>query len=251
MSRISQGPPVAATLHLPAADAEAKQMVLDALDAMCEALPEIGVTTDARFVRETSLLDVPAHGQALIASLPLIETCLEREPGVIQPPLLAQIVLLSLFPGVPEQMALQIAFGWDVAEEHVHHFARIAARAARRGVTIDDYVAQLVASGSVPDTRATRCFRGETPWEPDRTRAARGTALFRAAAGHVPEGLRPSLLCVAAWLFWATGRRPHAVAHLVEASRIEPTHVLAYGLTAHFAARSPAWLRIGRDGEHS
>jgi hypothetical protein len=251
MSRDPQGCPAAAALHLPAADEAAKQMVHEALGGMGDALPELGVTIDARFVREASLLDVPSHGEALALSIPLIETCLDLDPKAVQPPLLAQLVLLSLFPGLPEQMALQIAFGWDLAEEHVHQLARIIGRATRRGVTVDEYVAQLVATGSVPETRATRCFRGETRWEPDGSRAARGAALFRTAAAHVPEGLRPSLLCVVAWLFWATGKRPHAMAHLVEASRIEPTHVLAYGLIAHLAANSPAWLRNGRDGRQA
>lgn len=217
-------------------------MVLASLEAMRDALPEVAVTVDGRFAQQTEWFDVPDHGAAFTLAIPVIETCLERDPSDVSPPLLAQLVVMSLFPSLPEQMALQVAFGRGIAEEHARDVARLIADASRRGLTVDEHVAQLVATGRVSDTRSTRSFRGEAQHAPGRPRVSRGTRLFRRAAGHVPEVLRPSLLSAAAWLLWSVGKRPNALAHLAEASRIEPTHVLAYGLTAHFASNQPLWL---------
>lgn len=232
-------------VRLPAADDDAQRAVLDELLAMLDALPELRVTYSARFASAAARLDVPTHGAALALSLPLVETGLDCDPNEVSTALLAQLVFYSVWPALPEQLALQVAFGWDLAEMHVRDLARIMARAARRGLTVDDYVADLVTTGAVPDTLGARCFRGETPCPPDSWRVARGIRLFRRAAAHAPEESRPSMLCAVAWLFWAMGKRPNALAHLAEASRIEPTHVLVHGLTAHFTSNQPAWLGSG------
>jgi hypothetical protein len=234
--------PAAPVIRLPGGDDEVARMVLESLEAMCAALPEVTVAGEGPSAKRSDRLDTPTHAAAFARSIPLIETCLGHDPNEVSPPLLAQLILMSLFPSLPEQMALQVAFGRDNAEEHARDIARLIAHASRRGLTVDDYVAELVATGGVPDTRSARSFRGETSHEPDRSRAASGVALFRQAAGHAPEMLRPSLLCAAAWLLWSVGKRPHALAHLREAARIGPDHVLVHGLILHLGARRPSWV---------
>ncbi|MFA4840813.1 MAG: DUF4192 family protein [Agrococcus sp.] len=233
--------PTGSLIHLPGGDGEVARLVLESLEAMCDALPEFTVTVDRHFAQQVERSDIPTHGASFTLAIALVETCLDRDPGDMSPELLAQLVFMSQFPSLPEQMALQIAFGPGIAQEHARDIARLFTHARRRGLSVDDHVAELVRTGGVPDTRSTRCFRGETQHEPDQSRVTRGVALFRRAAGHTPETLRPSLLCVAAWLLWSVGKRPNALMHLGEAVRIDPEHVLAQGLILHLGARLPNW----------
>lgn len=107
---------------------------------------------------------------------------------------------------------------------------------------MDEHVARLVADDDIPNDRVYRLFRGEEAQVPDAARVRRGIVVLRQSAALVPEPFRASMLCGLAWLQWARGKRAIAMAYLSEATRIEPDHILAYGLAAQFDARMPVWL---------
>lgn len=233
--------PVGGSVHLPRVDDETTDVVLDALEAMCVALPNISIRMSARHGSAMVLLDVPSHGEALTISIGLLETCLDEDPRGPDPEMLAQLLFLSIWPALPEQMAMQIAFGWDAAESHAHDLVPVVRRAVRGRRAVEELFAGMAVADAVPGTRAGRCFRGQADDKPDPARVACGIALFRQVAAHAPEGLRPSLLCVIAWLLWANGKRPHALAYLAEAGRIQPDHALTRSLSGRCSTALPNW----------
>lgn len=238
----SDDPIGAATVHLPAADDAAQEAVLDELLAMSDALPKLLVKADARFLPTMMRLDVPKHGEVFALSLPLVETCLDQDPNDVGTQLLAQLAFCSLWPGLAEQLALQVSFGWEMAEERARDVARALSRAEQRGTDLGDDGALVAEASDLRGTRSTRCLSGESSREPDRSRVVRGIALFRRVASHAPEGFRTPLLCIVAWLYWSIGKRPNAVAHLMTARRIDPAHELVDSLMALCSAALPGWL---------
>lgn len=235
-----------ASLHLPVVDPGVQDEVLEELLVMLDELPGYRLDVATEHVDEARLIDASPHEQAFELSIPLLESCLNQEPADLDSRLLAQLAFMAQFPALPEQLALQVAFGRRVAEEHAYEVVRLVSRASRRGLTVDEYVAHLAATDSVPSTRTTRLFRGGARRVPDPRRIMQGIALLRYAAAAAPESIRPPLLCAIAWLLWARGKRAHALAYLSEASRIEPEHILAYGLTWLVTNDLPLWSRPGR-----
>lgn len=244
MIRTPDAPVRTAAIRLPKCDEHEQQAVHDALDEMRDALPAVRATCSDRFAVLLAGVDIPLHGEALALSIPLIETSIDREPSEVPPEELAQLAFLSLFPAVPEQVALQIAFGWSIAHEHVRDCAPLLEKEGIGAMSTEGYLAGLDPWGDAFDTRAGRRFRGESLRDPDRARVERGIAVLRRAAAHAPEGLRPPLLCVVAWLFWAIGKRPHGLAHLAGVSRDDFAGGLAHALREHLVAHQPFWVRV-------
>lgn len=230
------------TLHLPSADDASIDAVIDHLQGMCEALPEFSVRVSMRHALAVDLEHVPIHGEAFVMMVPLLETCLDDDADDVDLPLIAQFAFMSMVPAMPESVALQIAFGRSVGEEQVREFARLFARARQRGLSIDEYVGELVARDAVPRGKLVRLLHGETRRKPDAERIQQGIALLRRIASLVPSTVRPPLLCAIAWLYWARGKRAIAMAYLAEAARIEPEHILARGLSWLVTTKTPAWL---------
>jgi hypothetical protein len=241
MIRTSDGAVPSPPVRLPDSDDGDRQAVLDSLDAMRDALPALRGTCSDRFAVLLTGVDIPPHGEALALSIPLLETVLDREPSEVPPAELAQLAFFSLFPAVPEQFALQIAFGWSIAHEHVRDCAPQLEEEDVGAMSADGYLAGLDPWADVFDTRAGRRFRGESLREPSRERVERGIAAFRRAAAHAPEALRPPLLCVVAWLFWAIGKRPHGLAHLAGIGRHDFAGDLVQALREHLATHAPLW----------
>lgn len=79
-----------------------------------------------------------------------------------------------------------------------------------------------------------------------QSRLETAVSILRRTAALAPEELRPPVLCAIAWMLWARGRGVLALAHLAEALRIEPGHVLACGLMLHFSSTVPKWIRSRR-----
>lgn len=233
--------PRCGSVHLPRVDDGATDAVRGEFEAMCVALPSITVMLSARHVGAVVLLDVPRHGEALTGSMGLLETCLDQDPRRPDPEMLAQLLFLSVWPALPEHMAMQIAFGWDAAESHVHDLVPVVRRAARSRRPVEERFAGMAVADAVPHTRAGRCFGGQAGVEPEAARVARGITLFRQVAAHAPDGLRPSLLCVIAWLLWANGKRSHALAYLAESGRIQPDHAITRSLVGRCSAALPNW----------
>lgn len=228
-----------ALIHLPPADACAVDAVLDELIRMADAVPTASV--GASIHDEERAMDAPSHGEAFVLLVPLVETLLELEPDELTAPMHAQLAMFGVLPSIPEAMVLQIAFGRKVGEQHTMKIARLMTRARRRGLSVDEYVAELSAAGAIPRDNLVRLFLGEARRSPSIDRIRRGIALLRTTASVVPEPFRPPLLCAIAWLLWSRGSRPVALAYLAEASRIEPGHVLAYGLSVLISSTMPAW----------
>lgn len=184
----------------------------------------------------------PGHVETFTLIVPLIESVLVAEDEV-PPALAAQLIRMAAFPAVAEALAMQIAFGRRVGEEHALSMARLLARAQQRGLSADDYVAAQSAAGELRLDRLARLLHGQARRTPSADRVRTGITVLRRVIALAPTPLRPQLLCAVAWLHWARGQRAIAVAYLAEASRIEPTNVLAYGLSVVFADHLPVWVR--------
>lgn len=227
-------------VHLPAVDESVADEVWAHVLRMRSALPKVGVTASNHHA--ALVLKVPRHGEVFGMAVALVETLLEKAAEEVTAEMHAEIAFLALVPGVPEQIALQVAFGSGVGERNARKFARLITQARLVGRSVDEHVAELAASDAIPRDDLVRLFLGEERQPPSLDRIGPGIAIFRRTASLVPESLRPPLLCVIAWLQWAHGRRPVAMAYLAETSRIEPHNVLARGLRAHFLAAVPKWL---------
>jgi hypothetical protein len=234
--------PAETALHLPLASAEAREAVLAHLLRMFDRPPEVDLTASMDHAAAIDWDAVPSHAEVLMLIVPLLETCLDADADEPAPPLVAQLAFMAALPAVPESIALQVAFGRRVGEQQTREFGRLIARARQRGISVDEYVAGLVATGTVPRGTFVRLFHGESRRTPDAARVKRGIAMLRRIASLVPPMLRPPLLCAIAWLHWAGGKRALAAAYLAEASRIEPENVLAYGLAWLSATKTPSWL---------
>ena len=185
----------------------------------------------------------PGHLQALTDVVPLIESLLAGDEGLVPASVLAHLGFMALYPSIPEAIAVQIAFGRKAGERNLIAITRLIARADQCGLSVDDYVAQAVAEGTLHFDSATRLLRGEVRRPPDASRLAKGIALISRGVALMPPQLRPALLCVLGWLHWASGRHRPALTYLTDASVLEPQHILAYGLHMHFLMRPrPAWL---------
>ncbi|WP_374977958.1 hypothetical protein ACEYYH_09640 [Microbacterium trichothecenolyticum] len=226
-------------LQFAPADPDMRVATLAHLLSLLDQLPDFD---GARSADEAALFDaddVVSHGEAFILIVPLIEACLESVD--LAPALAAQLAFLSMFPSVPETIAMQVGFGRSIGEEQIRDIARLFSRAARRGVTVDDYVAELDVAGELPRGKLVRLFHGETRRIPDPDRMTRGVALLRSVLALVPDTARPPLLCAIAWLQWARGKRAVAMAYVAEAQRIDATHILAYGLSWLITTKTPRW----------
>lgn len=156
--------------------------------------------------------------------------------------LLAGLVEISLLPGVPEHIMMQIAFGERTGRRNARQTARILARARQRGMSADDYIIGAAARGELDNEALRALFHGETKRRPDDERVRRGIAVILRATAHVDAVDRPALLCIVAWLHWISGRRATALSYVSEAQRIEPAHLLAYGLRGLISTKTPQWL---------
>ncbi len=158
---------------------------------------------------------------------------------------------MATLPAIPETIALQIAFGRGAGEEQMREIARLIARATRRGLSADEYIAELAAADAIPRGKIIRLFHGETRRTPDVQRMARGIA---SAAQDQHRSWRRRcdlrLLCAIAWLQWARGKRAIALGYLAEASRIEPEHILAFGLSWLVSTKTPTWIAAESRRQH-
>lgn len=235
--------PEGGILHLPAVDPHEVEEVGEQLLKMAHDLPRVTVTVPDRYVG--SVQAASPHAEAFALAVPLLESLLDDDPDTVPGALLAQLIFMSQFPALPEAIALQVAFGRFVGEQNVRRLARLVTRARRRGLSVDEYVVRLGAADAVPSDTLTRLFRGEARRAPDATRIRCGIALLRRTASLAPPPSRSHLLCAIGWLHWARGQRAIAAAYLAEASRLEPGHILAYGLRAHItSSQGPAWLAV-------
>lgn len=165
----------------------------------------------------------------------------DAEHRAIEVILFASLADSSLLPAIPEHMMIQIAFGESAGWRNARKMTRLLARARQRGVSADEYILEAATRGDLADDTSARLFRGETTRRPDDDRVRRGIKVVRRTLAHIDESDRPSLLCVAAWLHWIRGQGTVAMSYVVEALRIEPSHILAQGLASLITTKSPQW----------
>ncbi|QUW19296.1 hypothetical protein [Agrococcus sp. Marseille-Q4369] len=230
---------------LPQADPRVAEEVSIRASAVVRALVEPVETDVEDDEDQRPWFQVTPHGVALAMSIGILEDSLRDERSA-RLPQIAMLVALAQWPSVPEQLALQVAFGRGLATEHLRHVTRIVDHAVELGIAVDDHVRQLVAKGALPDVHVGRCLRGETQRVPDRDRTIRGIALLRWSAAHAPEEMQPALLCAVAWLLWALGKRADAMAHLVRAAGIDRGHAMVPSLMLLFGERVPTWTAAAR-----
>lgn len=237
---------IAPSIHLPSVDDRDRDEVLRRIEAAVDKLPEVSLVMSAKEAEsvhdELMRGSGPfTHGELLALIVPIVETLFD-DTCRISPEFHAQLIMMCQFPSVPESMVAQIAFGRRVGEEQVRKIARIIARARHRGVSVDEYVADLHAQDAVPHDRLVKMFLGESKRTPSADRITLATGLLRTTAALAAESQRPPVLCAIAWLLWAQGKRALAMNYLAEASRIDPDHPTAFGLSVHFSENLPAWL---------
>ncbi|MDX2376163.1 DUF4192 family protein [Microbacterium sp. LRZ72] len=204
------------------------------------ALPEV---TTLMPIAEAERLarEAPSHGESIVAIVPLVEMLLDESRNTGSADMVADLAFLCMMPSIPQAMAVQIAFGRSVGEKHALKIARIVSRAERRGMSVDQYVAELAATDAVPHDTIVRLFLGEARRQPDRDRVRRGIRLLRRNASLLPPPFRTDIFCVIAWLHWSQGQRAIASAYLSDVLRENPDDVLAGGLRALFSRSLPEW----------
>lgn len=236
--------------HLPAVDPRDSEEVLRHFLAAADALPEFSFVLSRneadRIAEELQHRRGPLRpGEMLRVVGAVVETLFDDETSY-SPALHAQLVLMLQFPSVPEAVSTQVAFGREMGEASAHKIEKLAVAARKLGRNMDEHVAVLEARGEIEHDLPVKCFRGESSEVPDTARMRRTVALFRTTAALCPEPFRPSVLCVIAWMLWALGKRPIALAYLRMATAIDPQHPLAFGLTEHLRDHQPEWIVAGR-----
>lgn len=231
-------------IHLPDFDESFADAVMDHLEEMRDCLPSVSFVVSERHVRRAVMQSGLGTEFDLLVSL--IETFVEQSRHGASPQIHAQIAMMSVLPAVPEALALQIAFGRRIGQQHADKIALFREGARARALSVDDYVAELVSAGRIPRDRLVQLFHGKGRLVPSPERIKHGTRLLRQTASVVPEHVRPSILCAIAWLSWAAGKRAIAAAYLAEALRIDEDHILAFGLTTVISQSLPVWCARGQ-----
>lgn len=236
-------------IRLPDVEPDDADAVWEELDRIRTSLPRISVIMSAK---QTSIVEAKlsasagpmTHAEALWMIVPIVESLFDDDItfGVA---FHAQLMVICGYPGGPEAIALQAAFGRAVGEEQSAKLARLTTQAARAGMTADEYVQHRQEPAVVPRDRLVQLFLGESSNPPSDERLRRAVAVLRRTAALAPETMRALLLSTIAWMLWARGKRAVALAYLAEALRLEPDCVLADGLRLHFRARTPVWLESG------
>lgn len=235
-------------IHLPSVDPRDKDEVLDRIVTAGDSLPEITLQmSSSQAHRAAAELEQGAgpltHWDVLRLIIGVVETLFDDEVKDFSPAFHAQLLIMLQFPSVPEAVSTQIAFGRKVGEMSLKKIERLSAAADKRGLSVDEHVADLAARDEIEHDLPVRCFLGESRRNPDQARMRRVIDLFRVTAALAIEPLRPPVLCVISWTLWALGKRSVALAYLREASEIDPTYPLAAGLATHIRQRQPQWIQ--------
>ncbi|KHK98874.1 hypothetical protein LK09_08415 [Microbacterium mangrovi] len=182
------------------------------------------------------------HLESMKVIVPLLESLLDDDIDDVSMPMRAQLVMMMQWPGLPQAVCVQTAFGRRTGQQNLERTQRLITQAERRGVSVDEHVADLHGAGTIPHDDPVRLFLGESSRRPDPRRLERGILLMRASADAAPHELHQPMLSTIAWMLWAQGRKDDAMATLVRAFEIDATDPLTGGLIAHFSRTMPAWL---------
>lgn len=233
---VRQAPAGAEVLTSPAASVELEEAEPDVAAAIAAALGEFDAVdrADAAIARLGRNAD----------PVELVETLVAR--GATKHPAirLAWFIHLAGRPPLRDAMMLQFAFGVVVGEAAHDDAVSSAARAARRGETMDELVRREIAEGEADEVSELlkRLMMGQSTLRPERRRVERALELLRRLIANAPEQRRVGPLCIAAWLAWSLGRGSAAGALLDLALAQEPEHPMASLLHAFIGSGAlPEW----------
>lgn len=234
-------------IHLPTVTDDDLDEVDVEVRRLLERGPEISVLLSKaeaeRTHEELMRGDGPfTHAEILGLIVPITETLFEGDVADVGIAFHVQLILMCGFPSIPESLVVQAAFGRRIGEQQYLKIVRLANRAERRGLTIDEYVEELRETNGIEHDRLVQMFLGETRRAPDDARLRRAIAVLRRTAALAPEALRPPLFCAIGWMQWARGRRAIALNYVSAAVAIEPANILARGLTIQMSTRVPEWV---------
>jgi hypothetical protein len=176
-----------------------------------------------------------------------LEYCLERVDALDDADR-AMLLLFAESPPVRDQFAVQVAFGRAVGQSVMIDNLLYNARRQATGRSMDELVADDLAAGERPFVDAGSLLLGRTATRPDVARVTSGIRLFHDAIAVAPDDLRPSALCVLAWLHWSLGRGSAAGYLIDRALDLDPDHGMAAILATIFdAGMIPEWAFARED----
>ncbi|MBO0980168.1 hypothetical protein [Microbacterium sp. SD291] len=233
-------------IHLPDVSDAERDETCDEITRMAAGLPSIEILVGtAELARCAPLLSgdgLLTRAEVLELIVPIVETLFDPR-ATVGIRFHAQLIVMLNFPSIPESLALQAAFGRRAGEAQFRKIARLANRAERRGLSLDEYIEALASADEIPRDIPLRLFLGEIDRKPDAARIATAVALLRRSSALAVDPLRPSIFCALGWLMWAQGKRALGVGYLSEALRIDPDHAEAAGMLFHIGSHQPAWVR--------
>lgn len=233
---VRRAPAEAEVLTSPAASGELEEAEPEMAAAIAAALEEFEAVDRA----EAAIARLGRNADPV----ELVETLVAR--GATKHPAirLAWFLHLAGRPPLRDAMMLQFAFGVVVGEAAHDDAVASAARAERRGETMDELVRREIAEGEADEVSEllTRLMMGQSTLRPERRRVERALALLRRLIANAPERRRVGPLCIAAWLAWSLGRGSAAGALLDLALAQEPEHPMASLLHAFIGSGAlPEW----------
>jgi len=189
-----------------------------------------------------------AHPYSLPDPIAVLESALQREPDMIGPESLAELILCHQHEGDFDRTITQICLGPDRAAEVWANTLAIREQAASLGEQpIELMLRERRRRGGQGNDEVGDLLTGLDGPAPDEERVRRAHAVLSHAVAHAPTSDRPTLLCALAWLHWAMGRGTGAGKLLEAASRADPGHELTR-IIRHvtLAVAVPHWL-LDRD----
>ena len=193
------------------------------------------VPVSMRQVTAFDLDDVPRHVEAFALIIPLLETCLDDEPEA----LVTGIGRAGRIHGhasrrYPRRSLCRSRSGRGAGEERdagdrTPDRTRDSAGDERRRDTSPNSLLQTQYRAGRSSGCSTARRNGHRDVHADGTG---GSLCCAGQQRSCRSRCGPPLLCAIAWLQWARGKRAIAAGYLAEASRIEPEHILAFGLSS-------------------
>lgn len=168
-----------------------------------------------------------AHPYDAADPISLLEQALEIGADGVGPQRLAELVLAVQREGDFDRVVTQVCLGPDRAADVWAATLALREKAARRGrQPIELMLRERRRRESKQNLEIGRLLTGLECSRPDDARVRAAIEVLARATAHAPRDLRPTTLCVLAWLHWALGLGTSAGRLLQAASDIDPHHDL-------------------------
>lgn len=161
--------------------------------------------------------------------------------------LVVQVAAAMLHGADRNAAMIRIAFG-RAAARRVRAGRRRHRRHASRSLPADAAGAWAVGADGSGPAEAAAWILGVSTQSPDTRVMDHAIPQLRHVAAHLEPQLRPDILCMLAWLYWALGSGSRAGHCVDEALRIAPGHELAGILHAVIGSGAlPEWVYTQHD----